>query len=427
MGHAAGLPGDRRAPARATTDRSRDDEAESTTSTSSSSRRSTPTAPRYSMYDSNAQRRTWSTTARRTRRATTTRSRATAGASTSTATSRVGSFFDGYQGASARLHQRHLRRPVRALRARDPQRARRSQTTFPNIKFAMNMHSYGGYFMWPPGAYKPARVTAAVPALRHAELLRPDRRDGPGSDQQLPQHGDPAAADRPGRSTCSTRPPATRPTRRTTTTASSATTSRSAPRKVLDRTARTRHRLPAVLRRGQHRRSAPAPATPTSSTRATTRAWSSPTATTRCSRPRWSYAQDTTAPVVGDRRAPRRRQGADLHVKFIEQRGVVDLLHDRRLDADHGVDRVEAATGRASCRTRSTSPPARTLKWIARRLQGQLVRGQARSCLGQTDTPGTVGGTVPATLALTLGAPATFGAFTPGVDARPTRPPPRPT
>ncbi len=35
--------------------------------------------------------------------------------------------------------------------------------------------------------------------------------------------------------------------------------------------------------------------------------------------------------------------------------------------------------------------------------------------LGRTDTPGTVGGSVPATLALTLGAPATFGAFTPGV------------
>jgi hypothetical protein len=32
-----------------------------------------------------------------------------------------------------------------------------------------------------------------------------------------------------------------------------------------------------------------------------------------------------------------------------------------------------------------------------------------------TDTPGTIGGSVPATLALTLGAPATFGAFTPGL------------
>ena len=33
-----------------------------------------------------------------------------------------------------------------------------------------------------------------------------------------------------------------------------------------------------------------------------------------------------------------------------------------------------------------------------------------------TETGGTVGGTVPATLSLTLGAPASFGAFTPGVD-----------
>ena len=36
--------------------------------------------------------------------------------------------------------------------------------------------------------------------------------------------------------------------------------------------------------------------------------------------------------------------------------------------------------------------------------------------LDATNTNGTVSGTVPATLALTLGAPATFGAFTPGVD-----------
>jgi hypothetical protein len=33
-----------------------------------------------------------------------------------------------------------------------------------------------------------------------------------------------------------------------------------------------------------------------------------------------------------------------------------------------------------------------------------------------TDTTGSAGGTVPATLALTLGAPASFGAFTPGID-----------
>jgi hypothetical protein len=36
--------------------------------------------------------------------------------------------------------------------------------------------------------------------------------------------------------------------------------------------------------------------------------------------------------------------------------------------------------------------------------------------LDATNTPGTATGTVPATLALTLGTPATFGAFTPGLD-----------
>jgi hypothetical protein len=35
--------------------------------------------------------------------------------------------------------------------------------------------------------------------------------------------------------------------------------------------------------------------------------------------------------------------------------------------------------------------------------------------LGAKDTPGTVGGAVPATLSLSLGIPATFGAFTPGI------------
>ena len=56
----------------------------------------------------------------------------------------------------------------------------------------------------------------------------------------------------------------------------------------------------------------------------------------------------------------------------------------------------------------------------------KLVPYGEATVYAQTETPGGVGGTVPATLALTLGAPASFGAFTPGV-ARTTRPPPRPT
>src|SRR3954466_8405148 len=37
------------------------------------------------------------------------------------------------------------------------------QTSFPNIKFINNIHSSGGLFMWPPGAYTPARVPLPYP------------------------------------------------------------------------------------------------------------------------------------------------------------------------------------------------------------------------------------------------------------------------
>ena len=39
--------------------------------------------------------------------------------------------------------------------------------TFPNIKFANNIHSFGGYFMWAPGSYKNDgfRTTAPAPNI----------------------------------------------------------------------------------------------------------------------------------------------------------------------------------------------------------------------------------------------------------------------
>jgi amidase len=47
---------------------------------------------------------------------------------------------------------------------------------------------------------------------------------------------------------------------------------------------------------------------------------------------------------------------------------------------------------------------------------GHLAPATAPRLQFAKDTPGTIGGSVPATLALGLGAPATFGAFTPGVE-----------
>ena len=66
----------------------------------------------------------------------------------------VGSFFDGYQGASSSCTSDTFAGPSELSEPEDRNETY-IQSTFTNIKFAMNVHSNGGYFMWPPGAYKP--------------------------------------------------------------------------------------------------------------------------------------------------------------------------------------------------------------------------------------------------------------------------------
>ncbi|MFC0105433.1 M14 family zinc carboxypeptidase [Kibdelosporangium aridum] len=85
----------------------------------------------------------------------------------------VGSVFDGYVGASitnclsgtyagtAELSEAESNNVIALAKAHD------------NIKFAMNVHSYGGYFMWPPGAYAmPGRVTLPRPSAEEAAMFQ---------------------------------------------------------------------------------------------------------------------------------------------------------------------------------------------------------------------------------------------------------------
>ena len=60
-------------------------------------------------------------------------------------------------------------------------------------------------------------------------------------------------------------------------------------------------------------------------------------------------------------------------------------------------------------------PGGATLKWIAHDFKGNMSAVKSQAFIPQVDTPGDVSGTVPPTLSLTLGAPASFGAFTPGI------------
>lgn len=75
----------------------------------------------------------------------------------------VGSVFDGFVGASS----------TNCLSSTYSGPAENSEPEsrnlvwladkYSNIKFAMNIHSYGGYFMWSPGSYDPKRVTLPRP------------------------------------------------------------------------------------------------------------------------------------------------------------------------------------------------------------------------------------------------------------------------
>jgi len=77
----------------------------------------------------------------------------------------VGSLFDGYSGASTNCRSTTFAGPYELSEAEN-----RNVTwladTFDNIKFSMNIHSSGNYFMWSPGAYVvPGRTSLPRPTL----------------------------------------------------------------------------------------------------------------------------------------------------------------------------------------------------------------------------------------------------------------------
>jgi hypothetical protein len=84
----------------------------------------------------------------------------------------VGSLFDGFTGAStnclsgtyagtAELSEAESSNVIDFAKAHS------------NIQFVMNVHSYGGYFMWPPGAYAmPGRITLPRPSAEEAAMFQ---------------------------------------------------------------------------------------------------------------------------------------------------------------------------------------------------------------------------------------------------------------
>jgi hypothetical protein len=77
----------------------------------------------------------------------------------------VGSVYDGYDGAATDCSSVVYAGPSKASEP-EIQNEMWVVATYPNIKFSNNVHSYGGYFMWSPGAYILAgRVTLPAPNI----------------------------------------------------------------------------------------------------------------------------------------------------------------------------------------------------------------------------------------------------------------------
>ena len=108
-----------------------------------------------------------------------------------------GSIFDGFQGASA---TNCLSGNFAGLFEHSEPEVRNEtwvQTTFRNIKFANNIHSNGGLFMWPPGAYTPARVALPYPPYGTLNFFDQTATHVLDGIKWPPRHDDRPAADRP--------------------------------------------------------------------------------------------------------------------------------------------------------------------------------------------------------------------------------------
>ena len=127
------------------------------------------------------------------------------------------------------------------------------------------------------------------------------------------------------------------------------------------------------------------------------------------------YSDDTTAPNVGIVSTP--------------PAGAVTTSYSVRFTSDEaasiyytidGSTPTTASTEYKPPRARALPEPVvvpggATLKWIAHDFKGNMSAVKSQAFIPQVSTPGDVSGTVPPTLSLTLGAPASFGAFTPGI------------
>ena len=323
----------------------------------------------------------------------------------------VGSGFDGFVGGGTSCTGETFQGPSE-MSEPEVRNEAYIQSTYSNIKFAMNIHSSGGYFMWPPGSYTPDRTTLPYPPYgtlnyfdqtassvldriynyRHTAIL--PQQTGPVADVLYSAAGN--SADE----------------------------------------AYYNHGIigydfeigaSKVLANGQSQGTGfqPCYSTSTPNTGGGTGTCNAnlvneghdegmefANGNYALLASALQYSNDTAAPVIGttvtsDGKTP------TYSVKFTSNEASSIYY------TTDGSTPTTASKEWKPNRPRELPDaldlaPGTKLQWIGVDFKGNTSAVKSQ-ILGQTDTTGTVGGSVGATLALTLGPAATFGAFTPGV------------
>jgi hypothetical protein len=329
--------------------------------------------------------------------------------------------FDGYYGASTSCTSEVYQGPGEYS---EPEIKNEKWVidNFPNIKFANNVHSYGGYFMWAPGSYKNdgARTTAPAPNIgiekyffeagekilqrikEHRNTVILPERTGPIADVLYSAAGNSADDQwyRKGVISYSFETGA----------------DRFVPNASGGLTLTATGFQPCFSGLGTGGGTGACNSNMINEGRDQAMEFAS--GNFGMVESAYDYATDTTAPSTSIEYSAAQTNGEPIHFRFNwdDEAAVIYYTTD-------GSEPTLSSPKYNNQRARSIgevltldTPGVYTVKWMAVDIKGNrsAVKSQ-RLLVAANDTEGTVGGSVPATLALTLGAPASFGPFTPGV------------
>ena len=294
----------------------------------------------------------------------------------------VGSIFDGFQGASSTSCTSGNYSGPFEFSEPEARNEQYVQSTFSNIKFANNIHSSGNLFMWPPGAYTPARVPLPYPpygTLNFFDETATQVINGIKSHRDttiLPQRTGPVID-----------------------------VLYSAAGNSADEAYYNHGIIGYDFEIGNSQQ-------PNFANEAVHQAMEFASGNYGLLRQAYAYANDTTAPDVNV------TSSADGIDPVYEVRFTTNEASSIYYTTDGSTPTTESTEWKPPRPRALPLPlelaPGTTLKWIAHDYKGNTSAVKTQT-FGFVQETGDVGGTVPATLGLTLGAPASFGAFVPGV------------